>query len=297
MKQHKRKNGKITVQVIPEMTPHPGLGVPGEPGGPWSGIITEQNSPRRWEAMWAERLVELQTRGLCRPRADGRTRSGFRMVAVYLLHVVGKITHPNVWSPKFSEGQKAVRVATAITVCRNCPVISQCEAYASTHPAADGFVLAGQYYGTGRSSKKDANGKIINPGIKDIMDTWNTTVQGKTRKGRITKSFINSIKTRRAWNPYQKRYVDGTITEYSPHIQNIQSAVAELQNDTRPTVKGAALLQNTSQRTDDMITVGITESNQRRLRGTTPELAGEITEQVDYEDLADLYYSYFPKEM
>ena len=212
--------GTITTTVLPDgMTPgHP--------------LITEY--PRRLR--WDEEFVILQTEGACRPRKNGKhAETGkqlYRMVRVVLLHVKGRITHPNVWHrlPSEAPQRKATRVATAITVCQSCPVIDVCESFAAGHPASDGTVLAGQYYGTGRVKNYKAKG--LKPGIKDLMDEWNETVQGRTPKGRITKRFIRDLKTRPAFSPSKiRRHMDGSITEYSPHIEAIQAVAVELHSE------------------------------------------------------------------
>ena len=210
--------GTITTTVLPDgMTPgHP--------------LITHHPRHLRWD----ENLVILQERGACRPRKSGKhARTGrqlYRMVAVTLLHVAGRITLQNPWAPKHREKNAAVRVATAITVCRDCPVISQCEDFAATHPAGEGFVLAGKFYGKGRGAK--VNGEIADPGIKDLMDAWNLTKQGQTPKGKIAKSFIAGFRTRPAWTGTKiKRHIDGSITEYSPHVTAIQAVAVEIKTE------------------------------------------------------------------
>ena len=199
--------GTITTTVLPDgMTPgHP--------------LITHYPRHLRWD----ENLVILQERGACRPRKNGKRgkRQLYKTVAVTLLHVAGRITLLNPWAPKHREKNAAVRVAT---------VISQCEDFAATHPAGEGFVLAGKFYGKGRGAK--VNGEIAEPGIKDLMDAWNLTKQGQTPKGKIAKSFIAGFRTRPAWTGTKiKRHIDGSITEYSPTVTAIQAVAVELKNE------------------------------------------------------------------
>ena len=249
--------GKITTTVLPDgMTPgHP--------------LITEY--PRRLR--WDEEFVILQTEGACRPRKAGKHpltgRQLYRMVKVVLLHAKGRITHPNVWHRQSSEApqRKAIRVATAITLCQSCPVISQCESFAAGHPASDGTVLAGQYYGTGRVKNYKAKG--LKPGIKDLMDEWNETVQGRTPKGRITKRFIRDLKTRPAFSPSKiRRHMDGSITEYSPFVETIQAVAVEI------TTEKLRDLNNdlATERFDDEIMPILTDS----IRDDLSDLMGEL---------------------
>ena len=247
--------GTITTTVLPD-----GM-APGHP------LITEY--PRRLR--WDEEFVILQTEGACRPRKAGKHpltgRQLYRMVKVTLLHVAGSVIHQNVWVRQHREKNAAVRVATAITVCQSCPVISLCESYADGHPATDGTVLAGRFYGKGRGAK--VNGKIADPGIKDLMDEWNDTVQGQTPKGTITKRFIRDLKTKRPFSPTKiRRHMDGTITEYSPLVESIQAVAVEI------TTEKLRDLNNdlAAERFDDEIMPVLTDS----IRDDLSDLMGEL---------------------